>query len=217
MSSSLKSPVRNIDVVTPETTSGIMSTGPRRGRETGFLVGKRVYLRPFEEDDLIHFRKWSNDPEIRKLTGEVAPMNRAEAETWYKELRADRERVWFVVILKKGKRVIGEAGLLRMFKPWRCTDMSMIIGEKDAWGKGYGTEAGRILLDYAFEELGFHRVSVGVVGFNERAMRYWAGLGFKKEGVWRESYYCDDKYSDFVMMSILEDEFRNLHRRNNGQ
>lgn len=144
-------------------------------------------------------------------------MSGAEAEAWYRELRADKERVWFVVVLKRGKRVIGEAGLLRMFKPWRCTDMSMIIGEKDAWGRGYGTEAGRILLDYAFERLGLHRVSVGVVGLNERALKYWAGLGFKKEGVERDGYYCDGEYSDFVMMSILEDEYRDSHRGNNRQ
>lgn len=177
------------------------------------LIGRRVYLRPFSKNDLSYVQKWSNDPEIRKLTGEVAPMSRTEAEKFYRELRADKERVWFVIVLKKGNRVIGEAGLLRMFKPWRCTDMSIIIGEKDAWGKSYGTEAGRLLLDYIFERLGFHRVSVGVVAFNERALRFWEGLGFKREGAERDRYYCDNEYSDFIMMSILEDEYKALYKR----
>jgi RimJ/RimL family protein N-acetyltransferase len=177
------------------------------------LIGRRVYLRPFSKNDLPYVQKWYSDPEIRELTGEVAPMSHAEAEKWYKELLADEERVWFVIVLKKGDRIIGEAGLLRMFEPWRCTDMSIIIGEKDAWGKGYGTEAGRLLLDYAFKRLGFHRVSVGVVAFNEQALRFWEGLGFKREGVERDGYYCNDKYSDFVMMGILEDEYKNLHKR----
>jgi len=162
---------------------------------------------------LSYVQKWYNDPEIRKLTGEVAPINRAEAEKWYRELRADKDRIWFAIVLKKGNRVIGEAGLLRMFKPWRCTDMSIIIGEKDVWGKGYGTEAGRLLLDCAFKRLGFHRVSVGVVALNERALGFWEGLGFKKEGVQRDGYHCNGKYSDFVMMSILEDEYKNLHTK----
>ena len=171
------------------------------------LIGKRVYLRPFSKDDLPYIQKWSNDAEIRKLTGEVAPMSRTEAEKFCKELRADKERVWFVIVLKKGNRVIGEAGLLRMFKPWRCTDMTIIIGEKDAWGKGYGTEAGRLILEFAFKQLRFHRISVGVVGLNQRAIRFWESLGFKKEGVERDGYYCDNQYSDFIMMSILEDEY----------
>jgi RimJ/RimL family protein N-acetyltransferase len=113
-----------------------------------------------------------------------------------------------VIVLKRNGRVIGEAGLLRMFRPWRNTDMTIIIGEKDAWGKGYGTEAGHLLLDYAFNRLGFHRISIGVVGFNKRALRFWENLGFKKEGVERDEYFYDNRYSDGIMMSILENEFR---------
>lgn len=172
------------------------------------LVGERIFLRPFGRDDLPYIQKWSNDAELRKLIGEVAPMSRADTEKWYRELLADKDRVWFVIVLKKGDRVIGEAGLLRMFRPWRNTDMTIIIGEKDARGKGYGKEAGHLLLNHAFDHFGFHRVSVGVVGFNKNAIRFWKNLGFKKEGVKRDEYFCDNKYSDFVLMSILENEFR---------
>jgi len=101
---------------------------------------------------------------------------------------------------------------LRMFRPWRSTDMTIIIGEKDAWGKGYGTEVGRLLLDYAFNRLGFHRISIGVVGFNKKALKFWESLGFKKEGVERDAHYYDNEYSDGVMMSILEDEFKKPHK-----
>jgi diamine N-acetyltransferase len=172
------------------------------------LVGERIFLRPFGRDDLPYIQKWSSDAELRKLIGEVAPMSRADTEKWYRELLADKDRVWFAIVVKKGDRVIGEAGLLRMFRPWRNTDMTIIIGEKDARGKGYGKEAGHLLLSHAFEHLGFHRVSVGVVGFNKNAIRFWKSLGFKKEGVKRDEYFCDNKYSDFVLMSILENEFR---------
>ncbi|MDH5494183.1 MAG: GNAT family N-acetyltransferase, partial [Candidatus Bathyarchaeota archaeon] len=175
------------------------------------LTGKGVYLRPFGRGDLPYIRKWWNDAELRRLIGEVAPMSRAETEKWYKELLRDKDRIWFAIVLKKGDRVIGEAGLLRMFRPWRNTDMTIIIGERDAWGKGYGTEVGRLLLDYAFGRLGFHRISVGVVGFNKKALRFWESLGFKKEGVERDEYYYDNEYSDGVMMSILEDEYEKTH------
>ena len=175
------------------------------------LTGRKVYLRPFSRDDLPYIQKWSSDAELRRMIGEVAPMSRAETEKWYKELLGDKDRIWFVIVLKEGDRVIGEAGLLRMFRPWRNTDMTIIIGEEDAWGKGYGTEVGRLLLDYAFGRLGFHRISVGVVGFNKRALRFWESLGFKKEGVERDEYYYNNEYSDGIMMSILEDEFKKAH------
>jgi RimJ/RimL family protein N-acetyltransferase len=172
------------------------------------LIGERVSLRPFSEDDLPYVQKWSRDAELRRMIGEVAPMSRTDVGKWYKELLADKDRVWFTIVLKKGDRVIGEAGLLRMFRPWRSTDMTIIIGEKDEWRKGYGTEVGHLLLHYAFGQLGFHRISIGVVGFNKRALRFWKSLGFKKEGIERDAHFYDNKYVDGIMMSILENEFR---------
>jgi RimJ/RimL family protein N-acetyltransferase len=172
------------------------------------LVGERVFLRPFEKKDLTYIQRWSNDAELRKLIGEVAPMSRADTDKWYRELLADKDRVWFAIVLKKDGRMIGEAGLLRMFRPWRSTDMTIIIGERDAWGKGYGKEVGHLLLSYAFEHLGFHRVSIGVVGFNKNALRFWKSLGFRNEGVERDAHFYDNKYADSIVMSILEDEYR---------
>jgi diamine N-acetyltransferase len=171
------------------------------------LIGERIILKPFTKKDLPHIQRWSNDAELRKLTGEIAPISQAEAQKFYKELRSDETRAWYTIVVKKENRVIGEAGLLRMFKPWRNTDMTIIIGEKDQRDKGYGKEAGHLLLTYAFHNLGFHRISIGVVGFNKKAIKFWKSLGFKKEGVERDDYFCDNKYSDFIMMSILENEY----------
>ena len=173
-----------------------------------FLVGDQVCLRPPEGDDLPLICKWANDPEIRGLTGEVLPTSMKRAAEFLEKIHTEKERVWFSVVLKDKNRLIGEAGLLRMFYPWRTTDLTLIIGEKDCWGKGYGTEAILLLLDYAFGYLNFHRVSVGVVGFNERALQFYQKVGFKKEGVQRDGYYYNHEYHDFVMMSILKEEFR---------
>jgi RimJ/RimL family protein N-acetyltransferase len=150
---------------------------------TPFLTGERVYLRPLERADLPQIRAWANAPEIRALTGEVRPMTESGAAAFYEKVQTDESRIWFVVCLCEGDRPIGEAGLLRMVPAWRTTDLSIILGEKDAWGRGYGTEAIRLLLDYAFGALNMHRVAIGVVGFNERALRFYENVGFRREGV----------------------------------
>ncbi len=178
----------------------------------GFLVGERVYLRPLDREDLIHIRRWANDPELRRLTGEVKPMTEAGADAFFDKVNRQDDRVWFIVALKENDEPIGEAGLLRIFPPWRTTDLSIIIGEADARGKGYGSEAIALLLDYAFGYLNFHRVAIGVVGFNTDALRFYEKAGFRKEGLQRDGYYHDQDYHDFVMMSILEDEFRALYK-----
>ena len=172
------------------------------------LKGKLVILKPLSEKDLSRVQQWSQNAELRKMTGQVSAYTPTTVKQWYQELSDDPDRVWFTIVTKKDNRVIGEAGLLRMNSAWKCTDMGIIIGEKDAWRQGYGTDTGRILLHYVFDVLRFHRIGVGIVGFNSVALRFWAKLGFKQEGVSRDGYYYNNQFSDFIMMSILEDEYR---------
>lgn len=168
------------------------------------LTGKDVVLRPIEEKDLPSLIRWSEDPKLRRLIGETAPMTRVEAEAFLERTRTDESRRWFAVTVDG--RLIGETGLLRIFPEWRTTDMSVILAEER--GKGYGTQVGELMLDLAFRELGMHRVAVGVVGFNEVALGFWESLGFKREGIQRDGYLVDDGYHDFVMMCLLEEEWR---------
>ena len=172
------------------------------------LTSQRVTLKPLTESDMPYFVKWYSDPEILRLNCEVEPWTPEKFTQWYRNICHDANKVWFTIVVNANQRVIGDAGLLRMFTPWKTTDMGVVIGEKDMWRQGYGTDAGRRLLQYAFDDLGFHRVAIVVMGFNTRALRFWTRLGFQQEGVWRDGYYCDNQYSDSIMMSILEDEYR---------
>jgi diamine N-acetyltransferase len=178
-----------------------------------FLSGEHVYLRPIEREDIPLLLKWVNDPELRGLIGEVLPTSQAGMEAYLEKIRGDESRVWFGIVVRENDQLIGEAGLLRMFPPWRTTDLTIILGEKSTWSKGYGTEVINLLLDYAFGYLNFHRVSIGVVGSNEQALRFYEKVGFRREGVQRDGYFYNHAYQDFVMMSILEDEFRTLQNK----
>ncbi len=176
--------------------------GPR------FIIGESTTLRRLARDDLPHIRSWLDDPETRALIGATAPMTEEDAGKWFERVDSDPSRIWYVIVADSDDRVIGEAGLLRLSPEWRTTDMTVIVGKKEERGKGHGSEAGRLLLDFAFNYLGLHRVAIGVVGFNEAALSFWKKLGFREEGVQRDGYFRDGAFHDFVMMSILEDEWR---------
>ena len=178
-----------------------------------FLIGSKVYLRPLEKDDLKQLYVWFNDPQIRGLTGEVYPTSQTGLEEYLAKIQTDPDRIWFGIVLQENDRLIGETGLLRMFPTWRTTDMSIIIGEKTAWGKGYGSEAMELLLDYTFGYLNYHRVAIGVVGTNKKALRFYEHFGFRQEGIQRDGYYHAHEYQDFMMMSLLEDEYREIREQ----
>lgn len=178
-----------------------------------FLIGPTVALRPVEPADLPSIRVWLNDPELRALIGETRPLSYAAAEAYVDKLQRDPTRVWFMVVERATGRAIGECGLLRMMPDWRTTDLSIILGEADSRGRGAGTEAINLLMDYAFGALNFHRIAIGVVGFNSRALRFYERVGFRREGIQRDGYYYQHRYHDFVMMSILEEEWRELQGR----
>jgi diamine N-acetyltransferase len=177
-----------------------------------FLSGEKVYLRSVEPEDVAWLHSWANDPETRGLTGETRPSSYAATLEFYQKVQGDESRVWLAVVARDTQQVIGETGLLRMFPAWRTTDWSLIIGEKAVRGKGYGTEAAQLMLNYAFGHLNFHRVSIGVVGFNTQALRFYEQLGFQREGIQRDGYYYDHQYHDFVMMRLLADEYLEKHK-----
>lgn len=181
-----------------------------------FLKGERLYLRPMEKTDLNLLQIWANDSELRGLIGETMPQSYAGMEEFFKSVSSDPNRIWFVIVENTTQQVIGEAGLLRMFYPWRTTDMSIIIGDKASRGKGYGTEVINLLLNYAFGYLNFHRVAIGVVGSNTGALGFYEKIGFKREGIQRDGYYYNHKFQDFVMMSMLEHEYRALCKHQNS-
>ena len=167
------------------------------------LDGPKILLRAPAEADIGHFVKWSNDPELRRLTAETAPMSVAEAKAFIDKVRNDADRRWFIIVDKRTGNPIGECGLLRIFWPWKTADLTMIIGQKEFWGKGHSDEAMGFLLDLAFNSLKLHRLSVGVLETNERAIRFYKRFGFKEEGRQRDGYLSNGKYHDFVMMSLL--------------
>ncbi|BBF44396.1 acetyltransferase, putative [Lachnospiraceae bacterium KM106-2] len=170
-----------------------------------FLESEHIYLRPFNEADIPFFIKWYNDKETRAKIGETMPTSEFDAENIVR--RKMKDSVWFAIISKEDNKIIGETGLLRMFPAWRTTDLSIIIPDKKDQGKGYGTEAINLMMDYAFGYLAYNRIAIGVVGFNTNALAFYKKVGFKKEGIQEQGYYYNYHYHDFIMMRILKDEF----------
>ena len=172
------------------------------------LASGKVILRGFVNSDIPHLIKWYNDPEILNLTAETEPLSQEKARAFLRTIKTDKNRIWFMILDNATKTPIGECGLLRIFRQWKTADLTMVIGEKRYWGKGHSHDAMRLLLDFAFTNLKLHRLSVGVLETNGRAIRFYKWFGFREEGRQLDGYLSDGKYADFVMMSMIEDKHR---------
>ncbi|MCQ2457276.1 MAG: GNAT family N-acetyltransferase [Clostridia bacterium] len=171
------------------------------------IIGKRIVLREQREDDAPFFSYWFNQPQIMFQCGFEQPTNEEKEKRIINVSHKSEDSVWFTITDPDGK-IIGETGLLRMFPAWHQTDLTIIIPDPEMQNKGYGSEAIRIMLDMAFREYEMHRVSIGVVALNTAALRFYKRIGFRQEGILEEAYYYNNEYSDFIMMRILDREWK---------
>ena len=173
------------------------------------LIGERVRLRALERMDIPTLLRWMNDPEVREGLLVFKPMSTMMEERWLEGL-ADRpdDYVFGVEALIEGHwRHVGNVGLHGIERHHRRAEIGIVIGEKDAWGKGYGSEAMALMMRFAFHELGLHRIELEVFESNLRALKTYRALGFVEEGVRRESIYTGGRFIDALHMGVLRSEY----------
>lgn len=141
----------------------------------------RVRLRPLHPDDLEQIVRWTNDPEIRELLEGEYPEEPMEGRLWYQRACSDRRGRQFIIETRDGT-AIGDIALGEISWRAREGELRVRIGEKEYWNQGYGTEAVRALLEYAFDSLSLDRVYLRVFSHNRRAIRCYLKSGFRTEG-----------------------------------
>ena len=170
------------------------------------IKGTKIILREQRAEDAKFFAHWFNQPKIMFQCGFAEPTDEEKERTNILVNHKREDALWFTITDLEGN-IIGETGLLRMFPAWRCTDLSIIIPDPKMQRKGYGSEAIRIMLDLAFRRYEMNRVSIGVVALNANALAFYKKIGFKEEGIQEQGYYYEGRFSDFVMMRILRQEW----------
>ena len=180
------------------------------------LTGEKVVLRPFRDGDLPAIRAVLLDPEARMLTGSVH--NAAEAQSpespdeeallldWYGTCNDQPDRLDLAVVDKITRECVGEAVLNQWDPGNESCNFRIFIGPNGR-DRGLGTEATRLIVGHGFARLGLHRISLEVYAFNPRARRAYEKVGFRVEGVLRESFRYNGEWIDATVMSILASEW----------
>lgn len=173
------------------------------------IYGDKTRLRRIERSDIPTFVRWFSDPQVREFLLLNRPISLAEEERWFERQLESSEDHIFAIETTDGTH-IGNIGLHDIDPIHRSAEMGIVIGEKKYWGQGYGSDAIRALLGFAFYDLNLHRVSLKVYEDNPRAIRAYEKSGFQHEGRLRQAIYRKGAYYDELMMSILRPEFDRL-------
>ncbi|TQR30164.1 GNAT family N-acetyltransferase [Brevibacillus brevis] len=170
---------------------------------------ERIYLRKMTGEDVDVYHTWRNDEEVMRTTNPSMDVYTWEDTNGFVNqviLHASSSKSYMIVD-SQTNRPIGITSLIQIDLKNRNAECIIDIGEKEYWGKGYGREAMKLLLDYAFLEMNLHRVSLRVFSFNERAIKLYERLGFKQEGISRQFLFREGKWHDIVHMGILQQEY----------
>jgi RimJ/RimL family protein N-acetyltransferase len=173
------------------------------------LVGERVRLRALRDGDLSTLALWEMVPgRMATLSNWVAPPSEAGAkERIAKWCANDKDDLGFVIeTVDEPSMLVGNIALHGARPKDRCATIGIALGREHI-GRGYGTDAMRVIVDYGFREMGLHRIQLAVAPFNPAGIRAYEKVGFIEEGRHRDAVWHDGRWYDEVMMSILAHEW----------
>ena len=171
------------------------------------LNGTNVRLRPVREDDLPHFQRWLNDPDVYTwlVVGVMTPPTWEDELAWWQRVQlSEGEVTWSIETLDR--RLLGAVTLHWVPRSTSAT-FGIFIGEKAEWDKGSGRDAVRTLARHCFGQLGLNRLGLNCDATNGRAIHCYERVGFQHEGVMREHRCVQGKFRDSVVMGLLKKEW----------
>lgn len=168
-----------------------------------------IYLRPmtYADTDLIVY--WRNQEAVRRNFIYQELFTRESHENWIHTMVETGRVVQMMICETEGDRPVGSVYLRDIDRKHQKAEYGIFIGGEGARGKGYGTMAARLMIRYAFEEMGLHRLFLRVFAENTQAIRSYEKAGFEREAYLREDVCIDGCYRDMVLMGILNPAHRN--------
>ena len=163
-----------------------------------------IELSPLDQWTLEWARNLHNDPDVLKMLTDPHVVTPEEQLLWFERLENSESSVRWVAF-SEGK-AIGVVRIDQLDKHNRSVCVGLDI-HRDSRGKGYAKPIYRAVLQRFFEIENLHRVWLYVAAYNTIARNLYSSLGFKEEGVQRQALLKEGTYHDYIMMSILKEEY----------
>lgn len=175
-----------------------------------FIEGKLIYLRAIEVSDVSeNYLKWLNEPDVTSgLASGTFPSTMSSLQKFVEQKSTDKNTVMLAICDKETNKHIGNIKLDNFDWVSRTCELGILIGEKDFWGKGIGTEVCKLTIQYAFQQLNIRKVLLCVYSNNPGAIKVYEKLGFVNEGTLRQHIWSNGQYIDKHYMGLFATEFK---------
>lgn len=173
------------------------------------FAGQKVRLVPLSKADAARLAQWTQDSEyLRLLDAEIAkPVPVATMEKRIEEANQSSRGFLFGLSTLDRAELVGFVELDGILWNQGVAWIGLAIGRRDNWDQGYGTDAMRLIINYAFRELNLRRLQLTVFEYNQRALQVYRNLGFQHEGTFRKFLERDGKVYDMYLMGLLQEEW----------
>ena len=174
------------------------------------IYGDRIALRPMEEKDTKDIIRWRNTDFVRKNFIYQESFTVETHHHWVETMVKTGRVVQFMICPYERTpdrigRAVGSVYLRDIDYTHRKAEYGIFIGEESALSKGYGTEAARMMLEYAFENLKLHKVMLRVLAGNVRAQKSYEHAGFQKEAYLKDEVFLNGEFQDVILMACISD------------
>jgi len=167
-----------------------------------FLIGKRIYLRGVTEADVDdRYVSWMSDPDVTRYLGwRTFPLARADILEYVRSQHGP-DALLLAIVLRTGDRHVGNIHVGPIDWVHRRAELSMMLGDRRAWGRGYMREAFELVIAHAFSTLNLHKLKAGTDADNEAAVRLFQATGWREEGRLRRETFREGCYRDIVLFA----------------
>jgi RimJ/RimL family protein N-acetyltransferase len=174
------------------------------------IAGPRIRLVPLDKErHLENYLRWLNDPEVTRYLTLNWPLTRLAEERWFERAAEDETHLVWAIHDENGRH-IGSTGLHRINWRERLAASGIVIGEKDAWGQGYGTEVMQVRTKFAFEQIGLHRIESECFAENQASAHCLEKAGYRREGLARKKFWRQGRWHDAILWAILDEDYFGL-------
>ncbi len=176
--------------------------------ETSIVKGNNIFLRRIQLSDITSkYQDWLNDPDVNQFLETRFVVQTIESlEEYYNHVKNDKNTDFFAIIFKETQEHIGNIKLGPVNQIHKYAEISLFIGEKAYWNKGYATEAIKILAGYAFDTLNLNKLTAGAYANNIGSIKAFKKASFKEEALLKRQYKFKEQYIDRVCLCLFSND-----------